>query len=212
MRTLITNSRPLLQSQKIAIFLDLMLQTHMLILSGSISRTLGGSSRNSNGIFDALHYSSLICSQAFIVYGCFRLGISSCVHAPSLEGSFSLGERQTYASQAFLVKILIPQLSTVWFAVVPVFRDLTPVWVLSIAGVLFSLALEAVKVSVKLARRANNSNGLVFDVWQNTHVSTSIEETVKIVDRPASGATIAMLYDPLPTAKNSQHHGGSPLR
>ncbi|KAH9033438.1 hypothetical protein EDB84DRAFT_1561661 [Lactarius hengduanensis] len=118
----------------------------------------------------------------------------------------------TYASRAFLVKILIPQLSTVWFAVVPIFRDLTPAWVLSIVGALFSLALEAAEVSIKLARRANNSNGLVFDEWQNVHVSTSIEETVKIVDAPASGTTIAMLYDPLPTAKNSQHHGGSPLR
>ncbi|KAH9177401.1 hypothetical protein EDB89DRAFT_2065003 [Lactarius sanguifluus] len=134
----------------------------------------------------------------------------------------------TYASQAFLVKILIQQLSTVWFAVVPVFRynvsnhvspvvdltsirDLTPAWVLSIVGVIFSLALEATEVSIELARRANNGNGLVFDEWQNAHVSTSIEETVKIVDVSASGATIAMLYDPLPTTKNSQHHGGKPL-
>ncbi|KAH9003077.1 hypothetical protein EDB86DRAFT_3117279 [Lactarius hatsudake] len=118
----------------------------------------------------------------------------------------------TYTSQAFLVKILIPQLSTVWFAVVPVFRDLTPAWVLSIVGVLFNLALETAEVSIKLARRANNSNRLVFDEWQNAHVSTSIEETVKIIDVPASGATIAMLYDPLPTAKNGQYHGGSSLR
>ncbi|KAH8980897.1 hypothetical protein EDB92DRAFT_223247 [Lactarius akahatsu] len=117
----------------------------------------------------------------------------------------------TYASQAFLVKILIPQLSTVWFAVVSVFRNLTPAWVLSIVDVIFSLALEATEVSIELARRANNSNGLVFDEWQNAHVSTSIEETVKIVDVPAQASDATMLYDPLPTAKNSHCHCGSSL-
>ncbi|KAH9063945.1 hypothetical protein EDB87DRAFT_84509 [Lactarius vividus] len=87
----------------------------------------------------------------------------------------------TNAFQAFLVNILIPQFSTVCFAVVTVFRDLTPAWVLSIVGIILSLVLEAIEVSIKLARRANHSN---VDEWQNAHTSTPTEKTVKVVDIP----------------------------
>ncbi|KAI9463326.1 hypothetical protein BJY52DRAFT_1184866 [Lactarius psammicola] len=100
----------------------------------------------------------------------------------------------TCASQAFLVKILIPQLFTV--------RHSALVWVLAIVDVILSLALEAIEVSVELARRANKDNGPVFDGWKNSYVSVPIEKTVKTVDVSASGATITVLYDPLPTAKN----------
>lgn len=107
------------------------------------------------------------------------------------------------AFQTFLVRILIPQLSTVWSAVIPIFRhSAIPVWALSIVDVILRLALEATEVvSIELARRANKSNGPTLDGWKNAHVSIPMEKTV---DVPASGATITVLYDPLPTAKNIQ--------
>jgi hypothetical protein len=156
------------------------------------------------------------------------MGVCGMVHLRThtlpLWKAFSPAERQTNTSQAFPIKFLIPQLSAVWSAVVPIFgcntsnkhvyptvdltsfRHSTPVWVLSIVD----LALEANELSVELARHTDNSNYLVFDGWKNVHENIPIEKTVEPVDVPTSGATITALYDPLPYVKNSHHHGGSP--
>ena len=112
----------------------------------------------------------------------------------------SPAERQTIASQAFLVKILIPHFSTVRSVVVPVFRwnapnkyvspaiDLTfirhsaPVWVLSVVD----LALGTNELSIEQERHTDYP---VFDGLKNAHESIPMEKAVEAVDVPAASGT-----------------------
>ncbi|KAN0132913.1 hypothetical protein V8E53_009278 [Lactarius tabidus] len=92
------------------------------------------------------------------------------------------------ASQAFLVRILIAQLSTVWSAMVPIFRHSAPVWIVSIVDFTVGFALEADEVPVELARCANNGNDQGFDGSKNASIPV---KTVEIVE--VSTATITVV-------------------
>lgn len=109
------------------------------------------------------------------------------------------------ASQASLVRILIAQLSTVWSAMVPIFRHSAPIWVVSIVDFTVDFALEADEVSVELARCTNNGNE-GFDGSKNAHANIPVKKTVETVG--VSAATITVLCDPLLTEKN---HGRNPM-
>lgn len=71
------------------------------------------------------------------------------------------------ASQAFLLRILIPRLFTFWSAMVSIFRNSAPVRVVSIVD----FALESNEVFVELARCASNRYGQGFVGSKNAHTS-----------------------------------------
>ena len=92
----------------------------------------------------------------------------------------SLAERQTSAFQVFSVKILIPQLSTVWSAVVPIFKCNTsnkhvypmadlPSFIQAFGPSLGTLYCESCSGSQRVICRTGKAHGLSRLRWVGKH-------------------------------------------